>query len=312
MKHKSNRKWIVCIMTVLLAAGILLTGCGKSEASSAQKITVAATTPPKEQTNNAAVFEPVKVYVFAANSMSDAMADVIAKYNETQPNVSVSAVYDSSGTLLAQIEESGGCDIFLSAAQKQMDTLQNTDHLVTEGTRHNIVNNQLIVMTYKDSNTKVQGIKTLSKASSIAICAGSVPAGNYTRKALISLEILGQTDDSSLITTKQLSDALNKVEINECENVGAAAQAVSEASNEVATCYYSDYVKYSKQGFALKVIEKVDQKLTGDIIYPVCQVENSDAQELEKEASADFLKYMISDEAKAIYKEYGFDTDIAN
>jgi ABC-type molybdate transport system, periplasmic component len=191
-----------------------------------------------------------------------------------------------------------------------VDTLQDKDQLLTEGTRHNLVNNQLIVMTYEGSKTAVTGIANIQKAASLAIPGGTVPAGNYTRKALIALGVLKKVEDSSLITTQQISKALGGVEINECDTVGAAAQAVSEGSNEVATCYYSDYVKYTKQGFTLKVLEKVSRDLTGDIIYPVCQVKNSDADELEKKAAADFLQYMLSDEAKAIYQNYGFDTDV--
>lgn len=192
-----------------------------------------------------------------------------------------------------------------------MNTLEE-DGMVVEGTRHNVVNNQLIVMTYTGSETEVTGIDTLDKAESLAIAGGTVPAGNYTRKALIANGVLPEVEDSAEITSQQISDALGGVTINECENVGAAAQAVSEGSNECGTCYYSDFIKYTNQGFDLEVIEKVDQTLTGDVIYPICQVINADADEIETAAALDFLNFCLSDEAKAIFEAYGFNTDVTD
>ena len=292
-----KRKMLMLIVGLL--AMFCLAGCGGGGEEAATE----------EQTGDQ--FEQTTVYLSAANSMSDAMDEVIALYNEQQPNVTVTAVYDSSGTLLAQIQEAGGCDVFFSAAQKQMNTLEE-DGLVVEGTRHNVVNNQLVVMTYEGSGTKVTGIDNLGDAESLAIAGGTVPAGNYTRKALIANGTLPEVEDSSTITSQEISDALGGVTINECENVGAAAQAVSEGSNEVGTCYYSDFVKYTNQGFALEVLEKVDQALTGDIIYPICQVANADADELEAAAALDFLNFCLSDEAKAIYEKYGFNIDVTD
>lgn len=294
---------------LLVLAGIMamfcLAGCGNQEAATEEE---AAST---DESTAAEQFEATTVYLSAANSMSDAMDEVIALYNEQQPNVTISPVYDSSGTLLAQIQEAGGCDIFFSAAQKQMDTLEE-DGMIVDGTRHNVVNNQLIVMTYNGSNTAVTGLETLGEAESLAIAGGTVPAGNYTRIALIAAGILPETEDTAAITSDEISQALGGVTINECENVGAAAQAVSEGSNECGTCYYSDYIKYTNQGFDLEIIEQVDQELTGDIIYPICQVANADADELESAAALDFLNFCLSDEAKAIYEKYGFDINVTD
>ena len=286
-----KRKTMLLAIIGLLAA-FCLAGCG--------------TDANNEADNAADQFEATTVYLSAANSMSDAMDEIIALYNEQQPNVTITPVYESSGTLLAQIQEAGGCDIFFSAAQKQMDALEE-DGLIVEGTRQNVVNNQLVVMTYKDSPTKVTGLDTLDAAESLAIAGATVPAGNYTRKALIANGVLPNTKDSAEITSTEISNALGGVEINECENVGAAAQAVSEHSNEAGTCYYSDFVKFTNQGFDLEVLEKVPFDLTGDIIYPICQVANADADELETEAALDFLNFCLSDAAKAIYEKYGFD-----
>ena len=50
--------------------------------------------------------------------------------------------------------------------------------------------------------------------------------------------------------------------------------------------------------------------VTGDIIYPVCQVVNDEAADAQKEAAAAFLAFITNDDAKALYRKYGFDTDV--
>ena len=124
---------------------------------------------------------------------------------------------DSSGTLMIQIEEGYECDIFFSAAQKQMDQLEE-DGLIMEGTRANVVKNQVVVVALKDSGTKVTGLENLEKAENIALAGGSVPVGNYTRQALMNRGILKKTEDSASVTTEQVSRALGGVEISEQDN----------------------------------------------------------------------------------------------
>ena len=62
----------------------------------------------------------------------------------------------------------------------------------------------------------------------------------------------------------------------------------------------------------MEVVEHVSHDLTGDIIYPICQVVNSDADELETAAAADFLHFCLSDAAKAVYEKYGFDINVTD
>ena len=54
----------------------------------------------------------------------------------------------------------------------------------------------------------------------------------------------------------------------------------------------------------------VSYDLTGNVIYPICQVENKEADDAQKEAAAEFLEYVVSDEAKAIFESYYFDTQV--
>ena len=227
-------------------------------------------------------------------------------YNEEQTNVEVVASYDSSGTLMEQIEQGAACDLFFSAAQKQMDQLEG-DELVVDGTRANVVNNQVCVVTYKGSDTKVTGLKDIDKAESFALADGSVPVGKYTRQAMVNAGMLDKVDDVSAITTQEVSDALGGTEINECANVGAVTAAVSEGSNEVGTVYKSDTYGLEDK---LEILQVVGYDLTGDVIYPIAQIKNDEADDLESEAALDFLHFLTSDKAKEVYEKYLFDTDV--
>ena len=234
------------------------------------------------------------------------MTEIAEKYNESHPDVKITFNADSSGTLLTQIREGYECDLFFSAAQKQMDDLE-ADGLMAEGTRADVVNNQVVVVTLKGSGTKVTGLENLGDAQSIALAGGSVPVGRYTRQALISLGMLPDGGDPAAITTREVSEALGGVEISEQDNVSKVLTAVAEGSCEVGTTYYSDTYGYEED---LDILEKVSYDLTGDVIYPVARVINEEADEAQTDAAEDFRKYILSDEAKEIFEAYYFDTDV--
>ena len=229
-----------------------------------------------------------EIQVFIAASLNTVMTELAKEYQKDHPDVKITYNADSSGTLLTQIEEGYECDLFFSAAQKQMDQLEE-DGLVVDGTRKNVVNNQVIVVTRKDSKTKVKGLETLKDAKSIALAGGRVPVGKYTRAALISIGKLKKVEDPATITTEEVSKALGGVEISEQDNVSKVLSAVVEGSCEVGTTYYSDTYGYEKD---LDILEKVSYDLTGDVIYPIAEVKNDEADKAQKAAAEDFLKFV--------------------
>ena len=83
--------------------------------------------------------------------------------------------------------------------------------------------------------------------------------------------------------------------------------AVTEGACEVGTTYYSDIYGYEEQ---VEVLEAVSYDLTGDVRYPICCVNNPAADELQKETAEDFRQYILSEEAKIIFENYYFDTNV--
>jgi molybdate transport system substrate-binding protein len=177
------RNQIVKRIAAVLLAGVMvvsLAACGGNK-----KTEEKAADDSKKET---------EIQVFIAASLNTVMTELAKEYNEDHPEVKITFNADSSGTLLTQIEEGYECDLFFSAAQKQMDQLE-ADGLVVDGTRANVLNNQVVVVSLKDSGTKVTGLENLKDAKSIALAGESVPVGKYTRQALVNLGTL-KTDES--------------------------------------------------------------------------------------------------------------------
>lgn len=298
------------VLAAVLAAAMVLGTAGCSGGNGGQVSDDSRNSDDSRTEDNSgddgADAEETEIQLFIAASLNTVMTELAETYNEDHPEVKITYNADSSGTLLTQIEEGYECDIFFSAAQTQMDTLEE-DGLMVEGTRANVVNNQVVVVTLKDSGTAVTGLENLQDAESIALAGGSVPVGRYTRVALVNLGILPETDDPASITTSEISEALGGVEISEQDNVSKVLMAVAEGSCEVGTTYYSDTYGYEDD---LEVLETVSYDLTGDVIYPICQVVNEEADELQAEAAADFYEFILSDEAKEVFDSYYFDTDV--
>ena len=289
---KRMKKWISSLLVVVMLF-VLLNGCSGN------------TQEPKEEEGTEAGTE-TEIQVFIAASLNTVMTELAEMYDEEHPEVKITFNANSSGTFLTQIEEGYECDIFFSAAQKQMDQLE-ADGLVVDGTRANVVNNQVVVITLKDSQTKVTGLENMKDAESIALAGGSVPVGKYTRQALVNLGMLEETEDVSAITTEQVSEALGGVEISEQDNVSKVLAAVVEGSCEVGTTYYSDTYGYEDD---IQILETVGYDLTGNVIYPVARVVNEEADDAQTKAAEDFLRFILSDEAKAVFEAYYFDTNV--
>ena len=289
-------------MIALLLTGVIVFGafgCGAKEEATPEENKEAVSGEVSEG-------EETEIQVFIAASLNTVMTELAEMYNKDHSNVKIVYNADSSGTLLTQIQEGYECDIFFSAAQKQMDTLES-DGLMVDGTRANVVNNQVVVVSLKDSGTKVTGLKDIGNAESIALAGGSVPVGKYTRQAMVNLGMLPAVEDVSKITTTEISEALGGVEISEQDNVSKVLAAVVEGSCEVGTTYYSDTYGYEDE---LQILETVPYEQTGNVIYPIARVVNEEADEAQTKAAEDFLAFILSDDAKKVFESYYFDTNV--
>ncbi len=298
------KKWIALLLAVAMMA--MLGACAAPAAPAATEAptaTEAATQAPAATPEpTVAPLEAAEVQLFIAASLEGAFKEIIPLYNESQPNVTITYNADSSGTLLTQVQEGFACDVFFSAAVSQVKTLEDEGYMIANS-RVDLLGNKLALITLKGSGTAVTGFADLAKAKSIALADGSVPAGKYTRQLLIKLGMLDGTKEAKDYTTADVSAALGGVEINECSNVSKVKEAVKEGSNEVGTVYYSDAYSVKDD---VDILEVADNTLTGDILYPVCRVNNPEATAAQSAAADDFIAFLQTDAVKAIFEKYMF------
>ena len=228
------------------------------------------------------------LYVFIAASLSNAMEDIQKDFNKEYPDVNILFNADSSGTLQIQIEEGSRCDIFFSAATKQMDALVD-EELADKDSVVDLLENKVVLIKPKDGETKVTGFENITDAANLALAGEDVPVGQYSREIFDNLGI---------------TDEVNKMEINEGKNVTEVLAAVSEGSNEVGIVYATDAA--SVADFVDIIAEAPAGSLETPVLYPVGLVEDQEASDDDKAAAAAFLEYLQSDEALEVFEKYGF------
>lgn len=229
-----------------------------------------------------------EVYAFIAASLNNAMEEIQKNFNETYPDVEILYNADSSGTLQTQIEEGARCDIFFSAATKQMDALVD-EGLADKDSVVDLLENKVVLIKPKDGETKVTGFENITDAANLALAGEDVPVGQYSREIFDNLGI---------------TDEVNKMEINEGKNVSEVLAAVSERSNEIGIVYATD---------AASVADKVDiiaeapaGSLETPVLYPAGLTIDSEASDSEAAAAKAFLEYLQTDDAMKVFEEYGF------
>ena len=280
-------KKLVSSVFVLCMTAAALVGCGNKNTETTKATEAAASTEAASETQAAEV-EAATIQVYIAASLSNAMDEISANYKSVQPNVDLVFNAGSSGKLQTQIEEGARCDIFFSAADKQMNALID-ENLAKKDTVEDILENKVVLIKPKDGETKVTGFENITDAANIALAGDSVPVGQYSREIFDNLGI---------------TDEVNKMEINEGKNVSEVLAAVSEGSNEIGIVYATD---------AASVADKVDviaeapaDALKTPVLYPVGLIEDKEASEDDTAAAEAFLEYIKSDDAMKVFEKYGF------
>lgn len=232
-----------------------------------------------------------EVNVFIAASLANAMNEIADNYKNDGGSADILYNTDSSGTLMTQIQEGAECDIFFSAAEKQMNELDSDGYIKSE-TITPLLENKVVLIKPAGTQTPVTGFDNITEAKSIALAGEDVPVGSYAREIF---RTLGITDDVMNMT------------INECSNVTAVLTAVAEGANEIGIVYSTDAASMSDK---VEIIASADPELMSTpVVYPVALTLNEKADEKQQAAAEDFYNYLKSDKAEAVFEKYGFDTN---
>lgn len=248
------------------------------------------------QTSSAVVSEgePVELTVFAAASVTETMEEIADLYAQVAPNVTIIYTFDSSGTLATQIEEGADCDLFISAAPKQINQIDinggedNTDGLdfVLEDTRIDLLENKVVLVTADNSDSGITSFEDLTTDKLEMLCIGNedVPVGDYSLKIL---DYLG--------TSAQELESQGKLTYG--SNVKEVTTQVSEGVVDCGIIYATDAFSAG-----LTPVDEATAEMCGQVIYPAAVMKNSE----NIEAAKAFLEYLQGDEASAVFESVGF------
>lgn len=237
--------------------------------------------------------EKTEIVIFAAASMTETIEEIAKKYEEENPNVKIVPNFDSSGTLKTQIEEGADCDIFISASQKHMDSLdinseKNEDKLdfIDSDTKVDLLENKVTIAVKEDSDLALENFKDLAsdRVKSLGLGNEDVPVGKYSEEILKNIGIWDQIQDK----------------VTYGSNVKEVTNWISEGAVDCGIIYQTDAFSAN-----LKVLLTAGpDELKTPVVYPAAVIKNSK----NKDEAKKFLEYLQNEKSSEIFESVGFNT----
>lgn len=228
--------------------------------------------------------EPAELTILAAASLTDSMNEVISNYASVAPNVKITVSYGSSGALQSQIENGAPADIFFSAANKQMDAL-NDGGLMMSDSIVKLLKNEIVLVVPADSALSISAFEDAATDAVFKVALGdvdSVPAGQYAQDTFTALNLWDKVSAKAVFGT----------------DVRQVLSWVSASEADCGVVYSTD----AASDDSVKVVASAPADTHKAIVYPVGIVKASTQQT----AAADFIKYLQSAEGLAVFTKYGF------
>jgi molybdate transport system substrate-binding protein len=279
----------LAIFTAVALSLSILSGCSSSPASASSQTAGSAVASAVVSSSEAAVSsaqakESTELFVSAAASLTDVLKELSAAYTAKEPTVKLTFTFGASGALQTQIEEGAPSDIFMSAAQKQMDALDQKSLLLT-GTRKDLLVNKVVLITPKGNTKGVKSFEDVNTDKVKKIALGepkAVPVGQYSEEIFTYLKCLKEVK-SKAVYGSDVRQVLTWVESGD------------------ADCG----IVYATDAATSQNIDVVAQAPTGShkpVVYPVAVLKSSK----QADAAKAFLDFLSTDEAKTIFVKYGF------
>jgi molybdate transport system substrate-binding protein len=264
-----TRKRVLAFACWLLCCCLLVVGCSQRT--------------PNSASNPSPTVQTISLTISAAASLKDSLEALKPIYAKGKPNIKLVYNFGSSGALQQQIEQGAKVDLFISAATKQMDALEKKGLLV-DGTRKNLLSNQMVLITPQNS-TDVSDIKDLTSPRVKRIALGepkSVPAGQYAQQVLTSFKIADKIKNK-VVYAKDVRQALNFV----------------ESGNADAGLVYLSDAKITPK---VKIVTTVEESTHSPIVYPIAVLKSSKNVNAAKE----FEQFLFGGDVKTVFEKQGF------
>lgn len=227
-----------------------------------------------------------KVTVFAAASLTNAMKEVAALY-EQQTGTASTLSFASSSALARQIAQGAPADIYLSANEKWMDYVAQQQAIESDS-RKTLLTNSLVMVapdSYPADRIEISASWDLAAAlQGTRLATGDpnhVPAGMYAKQ---SLENLGLWPQAMPLLAR-------------ANNVRSALLLVERQEALLGIVYKTDALVSEK----VKIVAGLPASSHTPITYPAALVRGqADA------AARAYFDFLQSEQAQVIFEQYGF------
>ncbi|MGK7909891.1 MAG: molybdate ABC transporter substrate-binding protein [Synechococcus sp.] len=202
-------------------------------------------------------------------------------------NVSLTFNFAGSGTLQRQIEQGAPTDVFVSAADKQMDALQVAG-LLLNNSRRTVARNRLALIAplFSGGGLELNTFRELvtDRIRTIAIAQpDTVPAGQYARESLAHLNLWEQLTEK-LVFGRDVRQVLSYVDTG---NVDAGLVYVTDATLTQR----------------VRVVAIAEASWHAPISYPAAAIASSRQPDLAQA----FVEFLTSPEALTVFESRGFE-----
>ena len=222
-----------------------------------------------------------EITIFAAASLKTALDQIAANWQAAQGDTVVIS-YAGSSQLAKQIQQGAPADLFISASTGWMDAVQETGS-IDPATRRDLLGNTLVLVgTGKPAEAPIADLPTLLGEAKLAMAlVDSVPAGQYGKEALISLNLWPEVE----------------AQVAQADNVRAALKLVATGEAPYGIVYGSDAV--AEPGVGIVAAFPADSHKP--ITYPAAVTSNADMPQ-----AAAFLDSLAQEPAKSVFEAQGF------
>lgn len=223
--------------------------------------------------------------VSAAISLKNAFEELGKLYESQNKDSRIVFNLGASGDLMAQIKGGAPVDVFASAAQKDMDELDNAGFVVKD-TRTNFVSNSVVLIVPSSSKIALTSFEDLKKAEIKKIAVGNpktVPIGRYSDETFQYYKI------SDMIRPKLIF----------AENVRQVLDYVARGEVDAGVVYSTDAMVKQRE---VKIIATAPEASHKPIIYPIAVVKGTK----NEKAAKSFIAFITSGEGRKILSRYGF------
>jgi molybdate transport system substrate-binding protein len=227
------------------------------------------------------------ITVSAAISLKNAFEEIGTLY-QAHYGTKVIFNFGGSGDLMKQIAGGAPVDVFVSAAQKDMDELEKLG-LIDSLTRSNIASNSIVLIVPAGGKTVPRFFEDLNSPDIKRIAVGNpktVPAGRYAEEVFITYKLLPSIKEKCIYT----------------ENVRQALDYVARGEVDAGVVYATDAAARPKETVVIAAAPESSHK---PVVYPIAVVSGSQNR---PEAKA-FISLVLSEEGRKILQMHGFRTN---